>query len=291
MKTFRTTARRGIVKITFYRLLEIRSGVFGLIITSILIFTAIFADVLSPYDPFEMSVRERLEHPSTRHPMGTDQVGRDLLSRVIHGSRISILVGVMSVLFAILVGVPLGLLAGYREGKFDTVIMRIMEIMLSFPVFLLAMIIVVVLKPGVTNVCIALGIVNVPVFARLTRGSVLSIKQNDYVRAVRILGLHDARIMLFHVLPNCLPEIIVTASTVTAFAIISEAGLSFLGIGTQPPTPSWGYDLKANLRFIEINPWLSIFPGLAIFVTSLAFNMLGDAIRDALNPRLKKTDE
>lgn len=287
MEIFKGASRKSVIKITLDRLLEIKTGIFGLVIVSLLLLTAVFANIISPYGPLEMNVQERLEYPSSKHLMGTDLMGRDLLSRVIHGSRISIFVGVISVFFAVSIGVPLGLLTGYREGKLDAIIMRVMEIMLSFPIFLFAMIIMVVLRPGVSNVCIALGIVNIPVFARLTRGSVLSVKQNEYIQAARVLGLKESRIILFHILPNCLAEIIVTASTITAFAIISEAGLSFLGIGTQPPTPSWGYDLKTNLQFIEINPWLSIFPGIAIFITSLAFNMLGDAIRDALNPRLK----
>src|SRR3989441_1240612 len=232
------------------------------------------------------------ERPSWDHPLGTDQLGRDMLSRVIHGTRISLLVGVSSVLLALFVGVPFGMIAGFYGGRVDTLIMRVMDLILAFPIYLLAIILMVMFTPtagliGTMKVTGAIAIVRIPIYARLVRGSVLSIKEKEYVEACRALGVRDPWILFRHVLPNCLAPIIVTTTLGIATSIIVEATLSFLGLGTQPPTPSWGWDLKANISFIQANAWLSLFPGLAIFVTVLGFNLFGDGLRDALDPRLK----
>src|SRR5438046_3919676 len=217
---------------------------------------------------------------------------RDMLSRIIHGSRISLAVGVSSVLLALFVGVPLGLMAGFYGGRTDATLMRLMDLILAFPIYLLAIILMVIFTPtagilGTMKVTGAIAIVRIPIYARLVRGSVLSIKEKEYIEACRALGVRDPSTLLRHVLPNCLAPIIVTTTLGIATSIIVEATLSFLGLGTQPPTPSWGWDLKANVAFIQSNAWLSLFPGLAIFVTVLGFNLFGDGLRDALDPRLK----
>jgi peptide/nickel transport system permease protein len=215
-----------------------------------------------------------------------------MLSRMMHGSRISLAVGLSSVILAIGIGVPLGVLAGFYGGRLDALIMRTMDLILAFPIFLLAIIIMIMFTPtagiaGVMKVTLAVGIVRIPIYARLVRGSVLSIKEKEYIEACRALGQYDPRILLRHILPNCLAPIIVASTLNIATAIIIEASLSFLGLGTQPPTPSWGWDLKANVAWIQQNPWLALCPGLAIFLTVLGFNLFGDGLRDALDPRLK----
>ena len=225
--------------------------------------------------------------PSAQHPLGTDMLGRDMLSRVIYGSRIALYVGVCSLVPAIVAGIPLGVIAGFYGGAVDQVIMRLMDIILAFPIFLLAMVIMVVLEPSTFNVVIALGIVRIPIYARIVRGSVLSIKTLTYIEAAKALAVRDVRLLWRHILPNCMAPILVTSTLSVGVSIIAEASLSFLGLGTQPPTPSWGWDLKANLMVLEINPWVCIIPGIAIFLTVLAFNLFGDGLRDALDPRLK----
>ena len=264
----------------------------GVAIVLVLVLVAIFADVLAPRDPIASDQTRTFQRPSWEYPLGTDQLGRDMLSRVIHGSRISLAVGVSSVLFALLLGVPLGMLAGYTGGWVDTMVMRVMDLILAFPIYLLAIILMVMFTPtagllGTMKVTGAIAIVRIPIYARLVRGSVLSIKEKEYVEACRALGVRTPSIIFRHILPNCLAPIIVTTTLGIATSIIVEATLSFLGLGTQPPTPSWGWDLKANISFIQANAWLSLFPGLAIFVTVLGFNLFGDGIRDALDPRLK----
>ncbi len=268
------------------------TAVGGGVIVAVLLVVALFADVLAPRNPIASDQTHTFENPSWEYPLGTDQLGRDMLSRVIHGTRISLLVGVSSVLLALFIGVPFGMIAGFYGGRVDTAVMRVMDLILAFPIYLLAIILMIMFTPtagllGTIKVTAAIAIVRIPIYARLVRGSVLSIKEKEYVEACRALGVRDPWILFRHILPNCLAPIIVTTTLGIATAIIVEATLSFLGLGTQPPTPSWGWDLKANVSFIQFNPWLSLFPGLAIFITVLGFNLFGDGLRDALDPRLK----
>jgi peptide/nickel transport system permease protein len=277
---------------TLQRLKRSKTAMFGLSIVSLLVLVSIFADVLAPYSPIHNVPAETFQHPNRQHWLGTDQFGRDMLSRIIHGSRISLAVGLSSVLLAIFVGVPLGIVSGFYGGKVDTLVMRAMDLILAFPVFLLAIILMVMFTPtagiiGTMKVVGAIAVVRIPIFARLVRGSVLSIKEKEFIEACRAVGQRDVKILFWHVLPNCMAPIIVTATLGIATAIIVEASLSFLGLGTQPPTPSWGWDLKANVAWIQANPWLALGPGIAIFITVLGFNLFGDGLRDALDPRLK----
>jgi peptide/nickel transport system permease protein len=274
------------------RLRRSRTALVGLAVVVVLLTVALLADVLAPNSPIVSDQTQTFRFPSWEHPLGTDQLGRDMLSRVVHGSRISLAIGVSSVLLALFIGVPLGMMAGFYGGRVDMLVMRAMDLILAFPIYLLAIIIMVIFTPtaglvGTIKVVGAIAIVRIPIYARLVRGSVLSIKEKEYIEACRALGVRDPWILLRHVLPNSLAPIIVTTTLGIATAIIVEATLSFLGLGTQPPTPSWGWDLKANVVFIQDNPWLAIFPGAAIFVTVLGFNLFGDGLRDALDPRLK----
>ncbi|MFQ5520405.1 MAG: ABC transporter permease, partial [Candidatus Methylomirabilia bacterium] len=259
---------------TVRRLKRSKSALFGLGVVVVLILAATFADVLAPYSPITSAPTNTFQMPSGAHPLGTDQMGRDMLSRVIHGTRVSLAVGLSSVLLAIFIGLPLGMIAGYYGAKIDMLVMRAMDVILAFPIYLLAIVLMIIFTPtagvlGTMKVVAALAIVRIPIYARLVRGSVLSIKEKEYVEACRALGQRDPTILLRHVLPNCLAPIMVTATLGIATAIIVEASLSFLGLGTQPPTPSWGWDLKANVAWIHLNPWLCLFPGLAIFITVL----------------------
>ncbi len=277
---------------TARRLKRSKTALFGLALVILLVVVAIFADALAPYSPTANNSDERFYFPGSRHPLGTDQFGRDMLSRIIHGTRISLAVGLSSVLLAIFIGVPLGIVAGFYGGALDTIIMRIMELILAFPVILLAILIMVMFTPtagiiGCMKVIAAIGIVRIPFYARLVRGSVLSVKEKEYVEACQALGQRDYKVLLRHILPNCMAPLIVASTLSIATAIIVEASLSFLGVGTQPPTPSWGWDLKANVPWIHANPWLALCPGFAIFFTVLGFNLFGDGLRDALDPRLK----
>ncbi len=274
------------------RLRRSTTALVGVAIVAVLLLVAIFADALAPQSPIANDQAHTFERPSWAHPLGTDQLGRDMLSRVIHGTRISLLVGVSSVLLALFIGVPFGMVAGFYGGRVDTVVMRVMDLILAFPIYLLVIILMVMFTPtagliGTMKVTGAIAFVRIPIYARLVRGSVLSIKEKEYVEACRAIGVRDPWILFRHILPNCLAPIIVTTTLGIATSIIVEATLSFLGLGTQPPTPSWGWDLKANVAFIQANAWLSLFPGLAIFVTVLGFNLFGDGLRDALDPRLK----
>ncbi|MEE9147134.1 MAG: ABC transporter permease [Candidatus Tectomicrobia bacterium] len=272
--------------ITMRRLRRSKTAMVGLTIVLLLFLVAALADVLSPFSPTQTTPNS-LSVPTWLNLMGTDLLGRDVLSRVMHGSRVSVEVGVVSILLAIFIGLPLGLMAGFYGGRIDQIIMRCMDVILAFPIILLAIVIMVILEPSTWNVVLALGIVRIPILARLVRSSVLSVKENEYIEAVKALALSQVRVLGRHVLPNCLAPIIVISTLNVGNAIIIEATLSFLGLGTQPPTPTWGWDLKQNLTLIEINPWITIFPGLAILVAVLAFNLLGDGLRDALDPRLK----
>ena len=274
------------------RLRKSTTALIGVALVAVLVLVAIFANALAPQSPTASDQTQTFQRPSWDHLLGTDQIGRDMLSRIIHGTRISLAVGVLSVLLALFVGVPFGLVAGFYGGRVDTGIMRVMDLILAFPIYLLVIILMVIFTPtagliGTMKVTGAIAIVRIPIYARLVRGSVLSIKEKEYIEACRALGVRDVWILFRHVLPNCLAPIIVTTTLGIATSIIVEATLSFLGLGTQPPTPSWGWDLKANIAFIQANAWLSLFPGLAIFVTVLGFNLFGDGLRDALDPNLR----
>jgi peptide/nickel transport system permease protein len=264
-----------------------RTALLGMGLIVVLVLTAILADVLAPYEPTATGSGVPMSLPNWQHPLGTDVLGRDMLSRVLYGSRVALYVGVLSLVLPICAGIPLGVISGFYGGVLDNVIMRLMDIMLAFPIFLLAIVVMVILEPSTTNVVIALGIVRIPIYARIVRGSVLSIKALTYIEAAKALAVRDLRLLWGHILPNCMAPIIVTSTLSVGTSIIAEASLSFLGLGTQPPTPSWGWDLKAGLMILEINPWICLFPGVAIFLTVLAFNLFGDGLRDALDPRLK----
>jgi peptide/nickel transport system permease protein len=283
---YEETTARSMWLITLQRLRRSKTAMVGLAIVVLLLLVAALASLIAPYNPTQTGPVS-ISPPTWDNLMGTDLLGRDVFSRVIHGSRVSVYVGVVSIIASLLIGIPLGTIAGFYGGRIDNLIMRLMDVMLAFPIFLLAIVLMVILEPSTMNVVLALAIVRIPILARIVRGSVLSVKENEYIEAVKALSLSQVRVLSRHVLPNCLAPIIVTSTLNIGNAIILEASLSFLGLGTQPPTPTWGWDLKQNLTLIEINPWITIFPGLAILVTVLAFNLLGDGLRDALDPRLK----
>ena len=263
------------------------SGLIGGALVGAFVLLALVAPWLAPYDPVAADFADVLSPPSWRHVFGTDDIGRDILSRVVHGSRISLEAGLFTVAVALAVGLPLGLAAGFVGGRVDNVIMRAIEVILSFPTLVLALGITAILGPKLIHALFAIGIVFVPHFARLIRAQVLSVKENDYVTAATALGARDVRVVWLHILPNCLAPLFVQSTYSVSFAILTEAALSFLGLGTQPPTPSWGIMLASGRGYLEQAPWLGAFPGLAIFLTVLGFNLLGDGLRDALDPRLK----
>lgn len=253
----------------------------------LVLLSALLAPLVAPYDPSAQNIQQMLQGPTTIHWLGTDELGRDTLSRVIYGARVSLLVGVIAVSIALFVGSALGLIAGYGRGMIDGVIMRVMDGLLAFPTLVLALAITAMLGPSLNNVMIAIGITGVPDFARIVRGQVLALRELDYVQAARSIGANDIRIMSTHILPNTMAPIIVHASIIIPGAILAEAGLSFLGLGVQPPTPSWGSMLNTARGYLEHNAWLAVAPGAAICITVLALNFLGDALRDTLDPRLR----
>jgi peptide/nickel transport system permease protein len=263
--------------------------VFGLIIILLVIVVAVFAPLLAPYDPYEQYWDQNLLKPSSQHLLGTDSLGRDTLSRLIFGSRNSLMVGVVALGIAAIFGMSLGLIAGYFSGWVNTIIMRFIDSMMSFPMILLALVIAALLGGGMRNVMIALGISMLPGYARLMCGQVLSVKENDYVLAEHASGAGHLRIMLRHILPNCFPPLIVMVTMQIGAAILAEAGLSFLGIGIEPPAAAWGLMVEDGRTHLMTNPILSFAPGLAIMFVVFGFNMLGDGLRDALDPRLRGT--
>ncbi len=269
------------------RLKARKSALVALFVIVALILIAIFAPLIAPYDPTKQSWSAVRKAPSLAHWFGTDEVGRDILSRIIYGARASLSAGVISVGIAISIGVPLGLLAGYLGGKVDAVLGRITDAMLAIPFLILAIALAAFLGPSLGNAMIAIGVTATPLFIRLTRGQTLSVVKEDYVEAARAVGNPGWRIALRHILPNVMPALLVQATLTIATAIIAEASLSFLGLGQQPPAPSWGSMLNAAQRFLTNAPWMAVWPGLAIFVTVLSFNLFGDGLRDALDPRTK----
>lgn len=268
-----------------------RIGMAGAIIVLGCVLVALLAQFIAPYPPDEVHIRWRLYPPNEYFIFGTDEFGRDILSRVIFGSRISLQVGLISVSLALLLGAALGLVAGYYGGKADNLIMRVMDVLFAFPAILLAIGIMAMLGPSITNAMIAIGVVYAPSFARLTRASVLSLKEKEFIEAARALGVSNARIILRHIMPNLLAPVIVQTTFSLSTAILVEASLSFLGLGTPPPAPSWGSMLSTSRRYIELAPWAAIFPGLAIMIVVLGFNLLGDGLRDVLDPRMRGSEE
>jgi len=264
-----------------------RLGVGGLVIIVIVFFIAIFAPFLSFYDSGKTDVSLKLNPPSFQHYLGTDQLGRDVYSRMLYGSRISLSVGFVAVGISILIGILVGAMAGYKGGWVDSLLMRFVDIMLSFPSFFLILTVVAILRPNIYNVMIVIGITSWEGTARFVRAEFLSLRERDYVQAARALGVKDRRIIFRHILPNALAPVFVTASLGVASAILVEAGLSFLGFGVQPPEPSWGNILTEGRTYIFDAWWLTVFPGLAILITVLSFNLFGEGLRDALDPRLR----
>jgi peptide/nickel transport system permease protein len=267
------------------RLMRRKGAVVGAAVVLIVVALAALAPLVAPYDPIATDWGAVRKGPSAAHWFGTDENGRDVLSRVIWGSRASLLAGVISVSIALAIGVPIGLVAGYVGGWLDSLISRITDAMLACPFLILAIALAAFLGPSLGNVMIAIGITATPIFIRLTRGQVLTTKVEDYIEAARALGNPHHRVALRHIFPNIVPPLLVQATLAIAQAIIAEAALAFLGLGQQPPAPSWGVMLFISQRFFENAPWMAIWPGLAIFVTVLAFNLFGDGLRDALDPK------
>ena len=259
----------------------------GLVIVLAFVVIAVFAPFISPQDPLQTSWSAVRQAPSAQYLLGTDEIGRDVLSRVIWGARASLLAGLVSVCIAMALGVPIGLLAGYMGGWVDGVISRFTDSMLAVPFLILAIALAAFLGPSLTNAMIAIGVSSTPIFIRLTRGQVLSVKVEDFVEAARAVGNPHWRIALRHILPNILPPLIVQATLAIAAAIIAEASLSFLGLGQQPPAPSWGSMLNTAKNYVDNAPWMAIWPGVSIFLLVLSFNLLGDGLRDALDPKHK----
>ena len=270
------------------RLLRHRLAMFGSGVLLIVIIMGVFGTIITPYDHNAMDFSDRFANPSLEHLMGTDDFGRDIFSRIIVGARISLKVGFIAVGVATILGTGIGLVAGYSTRITDEVIMRAMDVLLSFPAILLAIAIMAALGKGVDNAMIAIGIVYTPIFARIARGAVLGIRNEEFIIAARAMGAGDVRIILTHVLPNVLSPIIVEITLSLAFAILAEAALSFFGLGTQPPDPSWGRMLSEGRAFFRQSGWMGVFPGLAIFFTVMGFNFLGDGLRDALDPKLRR---
>nr|WP_085506708.1 nickel transporter permease [Thalassobacillus devorans] len=270
------------------RVIKSKTSLIGLVIITLLIVVAIFAPQIATHSPTDQSIIDRYQSPSSEHLLGTDELGRDIFSRIVYGSRITIQIGVITVGISMIVGVFLGAVAGFFGRWVDQIIMRLIDIMMAFPSILLAIALVAVLGKSLTNAMIAVGIVGVPHFARIVRSTVLSVKETEYIEASRVIGAKNGRILFSHVLPNCLAPIIVQATLTIGTAILDAAGLSFLGLGAQPPLPEWGAMLSDGRSALQTAPWVVMFPGFAILLVVLGFNLLGDGLRDALDPRLKQ---
>jgi peptide/nickel transport system permease protein len=273
--------------LSWRRLVRHSSLVAGAVIVMIVVSSAVLAPRLAPHDPIEQAFSNQLLAPSLAHPFGTDEFGRDIFSRVIYGARIALIVGVVADGIAAVLGVILGVASGYFGGRMDAWLMRMVDVMLAFPYLLLAMIVVAILGPSLVNAMIAIGVVYTPQFARVVRSAVLQIKEEDFVEAARAVGAGWLRILSRSILPNILSPIIVMATLTVGFMIVETAGLSFLGLGASPPTPEWGSMLATGRSFMLTAPWIATFPGLAILVTVIGFNLIGDGMRDLLDPRLR----
>jgi ABC-type dipeptide/oligopeptide/nickel transport system permease subunit len=279
---------RGQLSLAWMRLRRNRLALVGLTVLSLIILMAIFAPLVAPFDPIQQNRQAPLEPPNTTHFLGTDNFGRDVLSRTIHGSRPTLLIGLSTVLLAGVVGIPIGLTAGYRGGTVDSVLMRVMDAVLSFPSIILALALLATLGPSTRNVVIAIAIVYTPTFARLARGSTLAVREEDYVLAANSIGVPSPLLLARHILPNIAAPLLVQAAVNFATAIIAAATLSFLGLGTQPPMPDWGRDISVGRDFIRTAWWLIVSPAAAMSVTVLAINFLGDGLRDALDPTTRR---
>jgi peptide/nickel transport system permease protein len=270
---------------TMRRLAKRRAALVGLTVVAFFIALSILAPIVSPYDPLATNWAMVRKPPSMLHLFGTDEIGHDILARIIWGSRASLMAGIVSVSLALAIGVPIGLLTGYVGGILDATVMRLIDAMLAIPFLILAIALAAFLGPNLTNAMIAIGVSQMPVFVRLTRGQVLSVKHEEYVEAAYAVGNSARRIVLRHILPNIIPPLLVQATLATAAAIIAEASLSFLGLGQQPPDPSWGSMLNSAKNFMSQAPWMAIWPGLAISSLVMSLNLFGDGLRDALDPR------
>ncbi len=281
-----SSARKRRIVLFLRRFMKSRLAVGGSIALSIFVFVGVFGPLLAPHDPAQIDTANRLVSPSLTHPMGTDHLGRDVFSRVIAGTRIALIVSVAVPMLSMAVGVPVGLISGYFGGWIDNTLMRVMDSLFAFPSILLALTFVAVFGTGLLNVTIAMAIVFVPVFARITRGSAISASQEEHVKAAKALGASHPRIITLHVFPYCFSAVMVQATITAAVAILIEASLSFLGVGIQPPDPSWGAELQEAKGSMGEAWWFATFPGLAIVFTVLGFNLLGDGLRDVLDPRM-----
>ena len=280
--------KNSMLRLTLIRLRRNKLAMVGLAVLLVLIFVAVFADYVAPYRYSRQNLRATLQPPNAKYLLGTDEFGRDVLSRLIYGARVSLQVGLVAVSIALVVGGTLGAVAGYYGGKIDNFLMRLMDIQLAIPSTLLAIAIAAALGPGLFNLMVAVGISSVPRFARLLRASVLSVKEMEFIEAARAMGASDFRIILLHILPNCCAPLIVQATLSVAGAILSSASLSFIGLGIQPPYPEWGGMLSSARGYLRGSAYLSMFPGLAIVITIIALNFLGDGLRDALDPKQKR---
>jgi peptide/nickel transport system permease protein len=269
------------------RALTARGAPFGAAVLALVVLMALVAPLISPYDPLKQDLLNSRQAPSVEHPFGTDDLGRDVLARVIYGSRVSLIAGLTSVAIAVVAGSLLGLAAGFAGGALDSLVMRVVDAVLSFPALVLALALGAVMGAGLLGVVIALGVVYTPTFARLMRGQVLTVREREFVYAARVLGAPGWRIVMQHVLPNVATPVVVQASLSIAFAILAEASLSFLGLGVPPPEPSWGGMINQGRGYLQQAPWIVFGPGAALFVTVLGLNFVGDAIRDALDPRIR----
>jgi len=272
---------------TLARFIRNRGALIAAVVLLLVILALIFAPILAPYSPIDPDTTNIAAHPSIHHLLGTDAIGRDILSRILYGGRLTVVIGLLAILIAAGAGMPLGMVAGYYGGRVDRFISRLMDIMLAFPGILLALAVVAVLGSSVVHATIAVGISLIPGFVRLVRGSYLSAKENVYVEAARSIGVGDARIMVKHILPNVLAPITVLATVATGWAIIIGSSLSFLGLGVQAPTAEWGADLASGRQWIQTAWWMTTFPGIAILIVILALNLVGDGLRDAIDPRLR----
>ena len=279
--------RRRAAALSWRRMARSPNLIVGVVVLVVVVGAALFARFLAPYNPIDQSFADQLRPPSAAHLFGTDEFGRDIFSRVVYGARIALTVGVISDGIALTVGVVFGVLAGYFGGWLDSGVMRTVDVMLAFPYLLLAMIVVAILGPNLNNAMIAIGIVYTPQFARLVRSAVLAIRGQEFVEAAEALGAGSIRVLARHVVPNVLSPIIVMGTLTVGFTIVETAGLSFLGLGASPPTPEWGSMLATGRSYMLTAPWIATFPGLAILVTVIGFNLVGDGLRDLLDPRLR----